>query len=71
MDLFDEAPDTPVPSPFSECKANPQDIYFLYEQLKKKHSKAAVHKHINESINDNERRKQKILERIRQKKVKL
>ena len=69
MDLFDEAPNTPVPSPFNENK--PQDIYFLYEQLKKKHSKASVHKHLNESVNDNERRKQKILERIRQKKVKL
>lgn len=67
MDLFDKpTSETEKINPFVETPEKP-DFWFEVEKAKKKHGKANVHKHINDTIPDSKRRLNKVLERIRSK----
>lgn len=69
MDLFDSKPedsqqDTPKINPFVETESGGTDFFYEVTKAKKKHGKAAVHKHINDTVPDAKRRLKKILDRI-------
>jgi hypothetical protein len=69
MDLFDNCDSgQPKINPFVETETKP-DFFYEVTKAKKKHGKAAVHKHINDTVPDSKRRLQKILDRLRSKKI--
>jgi hypothetical protein len=69
-ELYETTPAKGTINPFVEPEA-PRDFYHDYAQLKKKMPKSQLHKQLNEVLTDDARRKAKILERIKAKKINL
>lgn len=73
MDLFDsqdsDSQDNSKINPFVETESGGTDFFYEVTKAKKKYGKAAVHKHINETVPDSKRRLKKILDRIHAKRL--